>query len=58
MLCGRGEIVCRRGDAVPAPVGVITSSALKASEVVEARAMVRIYTHIGICQGKFFGTGM
>src|SRR5438045_6564546 len=32
-----------------------SATALKASEVVEARGMVQIYTHIGICQGEFFG---
>src|SRR5258708_9966631 len=30
-----------------------SATALKASEVVEARGMGRIYTHIGICQELF-----
>src|SRR5882762_1529292 len=32
-----------------------SATALKASEVVEARGMRQIYTHIGICQEKLFG---
>src|SRR6266404_324191 len=32
-----------------------SATALKASEVVEARGMGRIYTHIGICQEEFWG---
>src|SRR5882724_6582388 len=31
-----------------------SATALKASEVVEARGMGRIYTHIGICQELFW----
>src|ERR1700740_2683562 len=38
------RIARRRGSA----------TALKASEVVEARGMGLIYTHIGICQAEFF----
>src|SRR5579859_7824384 len=32
-----------------------SATALKASEVVEARAMISIYSHIGICQVLFLG---
>lgn len=31
-----------------------SATALKASEVVAARGMLRIYSHIGICQALFF----
>src|SRR5580692_2528922 len=32
-----------------------SATALKASEVVEARGMSPIYSHMGICQELFFG---
>ena len=32
----------------------VSATALKASEVVAARGMFRIYSHIGICQALFF----
>src|SRR6202030_195834 len=41
------RIARRRGSA----------TALKASELVEARGMEPIYTHIGICQEGFLGDG-
>jgi hypothetical protein len=35
-----------------------SATALKASEVVEARGMNPIYSHMGICQALFLGGGL